>query len=136
MLLLSGWLQRVSRAPDNSYRLHVSPNRDAGKRDLIAMVPQPEKTASSPDVKAQLQTVRTFIKQQLLRQQEPSPRGSMMQRPVYMQLTGQLSYSAAPPAVPARGKRSQAATARWEISPVVEVQFATPSEPSDRSRPQ
>jgi hypothetical protein len=136
MLLLSGWLQRVSRAPDNSYRLHVSPNRDAGKRDLIAMVPQPEKTASSPDVKAQLQTVRTFIKQQLLRQQEPSPRGSMMQRPVYMQLTGQLSYSAAPLAAPARGKRSQAATARWEISPVVEVQFATPSEPSDRSRPQ
>jgi hypothetical protein len=136
MLLLTGWLHSVSRTPDNTYRLHMGPNRNTGARNLIATVPPPDKTTSSPDVKAQLQTVRTFIRQQLLRQQEPSPRGSVMQRPVFVQLTGQLSQPAAPPAVPAKGKRPQDVTTRWEIGPVLEVQFATPSELSDRSQPQ
>jgi hypothetical protein len=136
VLLLTGWLQRVSRAPDNTYRLHISPNRNAGARDLIAMVPPPEKAPGSPDVKVQLQTVRTFVKQQLLRQQEPSPRGSVMQRPIFVQLTGQLSYPAPSPGAPAQGKRVQDATARWEVRPVLEVRFATPSESPDRSQTQ
>jgi len=135
MLLLTGWLHQVSRAPDNTYRLHVSPNRNTGARALIAMVPPPDQALGSPAVQAQLQTVRTFIRQQLLGQQEPSLRGSIMQRPIFVQLSGQLSNPASSPGVPSRGKRSQDATARWEIRPVLEVQFATPSESSDRSRP-
>lgn len=136
VLLLTGWIHRVFRAPDNTYRLHVSPNRNPGARALVAMVPPPDQDQGSPAVQAQLQTVRTFIRQQLLRQQEPSPRGSVMQRPIFVQLTGQLSNPTASPAAPSRGKRSQDATARWEIRPVLEVQFATPSEPSNRSRSQ
>jgi hypothetical protein len=136
VLLLTGWIHRVSRAPDNTYRLHVSPNRNPGARALVATVPPPDQDQGSPAVQAQLQTVRTFIRQQLLRQQEPSPRGSVMQRPIFVQLTGQLSNPTASPAAPSRGKRSQDAPARWEIRPVLEVQFATPSEPSNRSRSQ
>jgi hypothetical protein len=136
VLLLTGWIHRIFRAPDNTYRLHVSPNRNAGARALIATVPPPDQDQGSPAVQAQLQTVRTFIKQQLLRQQEPSPRGSVMQRPIFVQLTGQLSNPTASPAAPSRGKRSRDALARWEIRPVLEVQFATPSEPSNRSRSQ
>jgi hypothetical protein len=134
VLHLTGWLHRVSRAPDNTYRLHMSPNRNAGARDLIAMVPPPESAPGSPDVKVQLQTVRTFVKQQLLRQQEPSPRGSVMQRPIFVQLIGQLSYPTPPRGAPARGKRAQEPTARWEVRPVLEVRFATPSEPPNRSQ--
>jgi len=133
VLLLTGWLHRVSRAPDNTYRLHMSPNRNVGARDLIAMVPPPETAPGSPDVKVQIQTVRTFVKQQLLRQQEPSPRGSVMQRPIFVQLTGQLSYPAPSPGPPAQGKRSQDATARWEVRPVLDVRFAMPAESPDRS---
>jgi hypothetical protein len=136
VLLLTGWIHRVSRAPDNTYRLHVSPNRNPGARTLVATVPPPDQDQGSPAVQAQLQTVRTFIRQQLLRQQEPSARGSVMQRPIFVQLTGQLSNPTASPAAPSRGKRSQDAPARWEIRPVLEVQFATPSEPSNRSRSQ
>jgi hypothetical protein len=136
VLLLNGWLHRVSRAPDNTYRLHVSPDRNAGARDLIAMVPPPDQAPDSPDVKAQLQTVRTFIRRQLLRQKEPSPHGSVMQRPIFVQLTGHLSYPDASLDDPARGKPSRDATARWQMRPVLEVQFATPPTPSDRSRPQ
>jgi hypothetical protein len=136
VLLLTGWIHRVSRAPDNTYRLHVSPNRNPGARALVATVPPPDQDQGSQAVQAQLQTVRTFIKQQLLRQQEPSARGSVMQRPIFVQLTGQLSNPTAFPAAPSRGKRSQDTPARWEIRPVLEVQFATPSEPSNRSRSQ
>jgi hypothetical protein len=134
VLLVTGWLQRVSRAPDGAYVLHVSPNRNAGARTLIAMLPPPDQALGSPAVQSQLQTARTFIRQQLLRQQEPSPRGSVMKRPISVQLTGQLSNSAAPPATPSQGKRSQDAPPRWEIRPVLEVQFTTPSAPSNRPR--
>jgi hypothetical protein len=136
VLRLTGWLHRVSRAPDNTYRLHVSPNRNAGARDLIAMVPPPDQAPGSPAVKAQLQTVRTFIKRQLLRQKEPSPSGSVMQRPIFVQLTGHLSYPDASLGAPTQGKRSRDATAHWEMRPVLEVQFATPPKPIDRSQPQ
>jgi hypothetical protein len=132
VLLLTGWLHRVSRAPDNTYRLYMSPNRNSGARTLVAMVPVPDQALGSSSVQTQLQTVRTFIRQQLLRQREPSPRGSVMQRPIFVQLTGQLSIPRSPPAAPVRGKGSKATTAHWEISPVLEVRFATPSEPAER----
>jgi hypothetical protein len=136
MLHVTGWVQRISRAPDSSYHLYVSPNRQNGTQMMVATVPPPNQGQGSSAGQAQLQTVRTFIRQQLLRQQEPSPRGSVMQRPIFVQLTGQLSIPTVPPAVPSRGKGSQAIRARWELRPLLEVQFATPAETSDRARPQ
>jgi hypothetical protein len=136
MLHVTGWLQRISRAPDSTYHLYVSPNRQAGTRVLIGKVPPPNQAQGTPAGQAQLQAVRAFIRQQMLRHQEPSPRGSVMQRPIFVQLTGQLAIPANLPAVPARGKRSQATLAHWEIRPIMEVRFATPSEFSDRSRAQ
>jgi hypothetical protein len=136
VLLLTGWIHRVSQAPDNTYRLHVSPNRTPGARTLVAMVPPPDQVLDSSTVQTQLQTARTFIRQQLLRQQEPSARGSVMRRPIFVQLTGQLSIPASSPATPAQGKRAKDAAAHWEISPVLEVRFATPSEPADRPQSQ
>jgi hypothetical protein len=134
VLRVTGWLLRVSRAPDGAYLLHVSANRDHGARTLTAMLPPPDQALGSPSMQSQLQTARAFIRQQLLRQQEPSPRGSVMQRPISVQLTGQLANPAASPGAPSQGKRSQNAPPRWEIRPVFEVQFTTPSPASNRSR--
>ena len=136
VLLLSGWLHRVSRAPDNTYRLHVGSERNAGAQDLIALVPPPDQAPGSPDVQAQLQTVRTFIRRQLLRQKEPSPRGSVMQRPVFVQLTGHLSYPDVSMGESSPGKPSRDATVRWQMRPVLEVKFATPPTSSERSQSQ
>jgi hypothetical protein len=133
VVLLTGWIHRVFRAPDNTYRLHVSPNRSPGARELVALAPPPEQAPDSSTVQTQLQTVRTFIRQQLLRQQEPSPRGSVMQRPILVQLTGRLSNPVSSLGGPAPGKQSKGTAARWEISPVLEVRFATSSQPADRS---
>jgi hypothetical protein len=134
LLLLTGWLHRVSRAPDNTYRLQVSPSPRAEAPGLIAVVPPPDQATGLPDVQAQLQTARAFITQRLLRQQ-PSPRGSVIQKPIFVQLTGQLSYPDASLGEPSWGKRSRDVKARWEVRPVLEVRLATPAVPSDRSRP-
>ena len=134
VLRVTGWLLRVSRAPDGAYLLHVSPNRDHGARTLTALLPPPDQALGSLSVQSQLQTARAFIRQQLLRQQEPSPRGSVMQRPISVQLTGQLANPTASPGAPSQGKRPQDAPPRWEIRPVLEVQFTAPSAASNRSR--
>lgn len=134
LLFLTGWIRRVSRAPDGTYYLQVSPSPKAGAPGLIAVVPPPDRAADSPAVQAQLQTVQAFITRRLLRQEKPSPRGSVIQNPAFVQLTGQLSHLGTSLGEPPPGKRSQEATARWEVRPVLEVQFAAPPVSSGRSR--
>ena len=135
LLRLTGWIHQASRDPDHTYRLRVSPSREAGAPRLIAVVPHPDEAFGSPAVRAQLQTVRTFITQRLLRQQEPSLRGSVMRHPVFVQLTGQLSDPDAPLGEPSQRKGPRGATARWEMRPVLEIRFVPSAVPSDRSRP-
>jgi hypothetical protein len=133
LLRLEGWVHRVSRDPDHTYRLQVSPSRKAGGPSLVAVMPYPDQASKSPAVRAQLQTVRSFVTQRLLRKQEPSPRGSVMRRPIFVHLTGQLASPDPPLRQPPQGKGRQDTTRRWELRPVLEVQFASPPGPSDRS---
>jgi hypothetical protein len=133
LLRLTGWIHRVSRDADSTYRLQVGTSQKAGAPGLIAVLPHADQSSGSPSVRAQLQTVRAFIRERLLRQQEPSPRGSIMRHPVFVQLTGQLSYPDAPLGA-AQGNGPRDARAGWEVRPVLELQFATPSEPLDRAR--
>jgi hypothetical protein len=135
-LLLTGWIHRVSRAPDSTYRLQISPGRKAGSPGLIAVVPPPDQVSESPAVRAQLQDVRAFVTRRLLQEQEPSPRGLAMRKPIFVQLTGQLSPPDPRLSEPAQGKIGRDTRARWELRPVLDIQFATPSGTSDRSRPQ
>jgi hypothetical protein len=136
VVVVTGWLHRISRGTDGTYRLHMSASRNTEARALTAMVPPAVQAPDLPTVQAQVQEVRAFIKQQLLRQKEPSLRGSVMQRPIFVQLTGQVANPASSSGTPAQKKRAQEATAHWEIRRVLEIQFATPSEASERSRSQ
>jgi hypothetical protein len=135
LLLFAGWIHRVSRGPDSTYYLQVSPSPKARAPGLIAVVPPPDQASDSPAVRAQLQTVHAFVTQRLLRQQKASPRGSAMKNPVFVQLTGQLSHPGASIDEPSRGKRSRDAAARWEVHPVLEVRFVKPPLASGHSRP-
>jgi hypothetical protein len=135
LLRLTGWIHQASRDLDRTYRLQVSPSREAGAPSLIAVVPHPDETSGSPAVRAQLQSVRAFITQRLLRQQEPSLRASVLRHPVFVQLTGQLSDPDASLGETSQRKGPRGATARWEVRPVLEIRFAPSSVPSDRSRP-
>jgi hypothetical protein len=135
LLRVNGWLQRVSRGSDASYHLYVSPSRQAKTQVLMASVPPPTLAQDFPEQAAQLQTVRTFIRQQLLRGQEPSSRASVMQRPIFVQLTGQLALPTGPPVARARRKGASDAPPHWGIRPILEVQFATPPAFSDTTPP-
>jgi hypothetical protein len=135
LLRLTGWVHRVSRAPDRAYRLQMSPSPRAAAPSLIAVVLPPDQASTSPAMRTQLQAVRTFITQRLLRQNEPSPRGSVVRQPIFVQLTGQLSYSDTPPEEVSQRKGTQDSSTGWEVRPVTEIRFATPPGPSERSRP-
>jgi hypothetical protein len=134
VVVVTGWIHRISRAPDGAYRLHLSASRNTEAKALMALVPPTVQAPNSPTVQAQVQEVRAFIKQQLMRQKEPSPRGSVMQRPIFVQLTGEVVSSRPSSGTPAQKKRAQEATAHWEIRRVLDIQFATPSEASGRLR--
>ncbi len=136
LLLLTGWVHRVSRDRDRAYHLQVSPSPKAATPSLIAVVPSPDRSSESPAVRAQLQAARALILRRVLRQREPSPRGSVIRQPVFLQLSGQLSYRGAPPDEPSPRQGPQNRSTGWEMDPVTDVRFATPPGPSARSRPQ
>jgi len=128
VLLLTGWVHRVFRAPDNTYRLHVSPNRNL-EPELWSprYSPRPGPGLAScagaaPDgadlhQAATASAARTFV----ARLGHAASNLCATDRPAV--------ESNRAPCCAFTGKQSQDTTARWEIRPVLEVQFATPSEP-------
>ena len=134
LVRFTGWIQRVFRDPDSAYRLLVSPTQEAGAPRLSAVVPPPDQASGPPGVHAQLQAVRTFIRQRLLQQREPSPRGAVMRRPIFVYLTGQVSVPDPSRRESSQGHGPQDATARWAMRPVLDIQFATPAGPSEHAR--
>jgi hypothetical protein len=79
--------------------------------------------ASAP-VREYAKTVREFIQSKLLNDQEPSTRGSVMQHPPFVQVTGQLFYDDAHVGDAPRGKKGCKAATLWELHPVTEIMFA------------
>jgi hypothetical protein len=134
LLRLTGWIHRIARDADGTYHLQLRPSREAGAPSLRAVVPPADQAAGAPAVRAQLQAVRAFITQRLLRQQEPSPRGAVLQHPPFVQLTGQLSSPDTLQGEPPQRTELRDPTARWEVRPVLAIQFAPPPVPSDRAR--
>jgi hypothetical protein len=134
LVRFTGWIQQIFRDPDGAYRLLVSPIQEAGAPSLSAVVPPPDQATGPPGVRVPLQAVRTFIRQRLLQQREPSPRGAVMRRPLFVQLTGQVSVPDPSHRESSQGHSPRDATARWALHPVLDIQFATAAGPSDRAR--
>lgn len=134
LLRLTGWIHRISRAADGAYDMQLSTNHQAGVPGLMAVVPSPDQASGSEAMRAQLQTVRAFITKRLLRGQEPSPRGSVMRHPVFVQLTGHLSYPGEllGTSSPSKGRRDS--TPGWEVRPVLGIGFVAAPAPSERPR--
>jgi hypothetical protein len=133
LLLFTGWLHWISRTPNGTYQLYVTPSPRSKTPGLIAAVPPPDQPARPPALEKQLQAVRSFITQRLLRQQKPSTRRFVMRKPIFIQLMGQWSPPNDSLAEPAGGKPGEAATAGWGVHPLLQVQFATPPPSPSRS---
>lgn len=117
ILTITAWLHLVAGENDGDYHIQISDSQDSQASCLIVEVPNPD---------PHFQKVRDFIKAKLLRGGDPSPRGSLMQHPPYVQVTGQLFYDDAHVGDPPRGKKGCKAATLWELHPVMDLKFVQP----------
>jgi hypothetical protein len=126
ILTTTGWLHLVAGENDGDFHIQISDSPDSQASCLIVEVPNPEpEFVASAELRPLFQKVREFIKVKLLRDKEPSPRGSVMQHPIYVTVTGQLFYDDAHVGDPPRGKKGCQAATLWELHPVTDIEFAT-----------
>ena len=94
---------------------------------LIVEVARPD-SFQDAELQKRAQTVRDFIKTNLVAGQEPGSAGNVMQHPVHVQVSGQLFYDDAhlksdgTPEL--RGKRDMKSHTLWELHPVFNIAFA------------
>jgi len=127
IISVTGWLWIVGAEPDGDYQIQISNSPVSGDHCLIVGVPNPDPAfVTSPIVREHAEQVRAFIRQRLLRGQEPSTSeyGNLMNHPPYVTVTGQLFYDDYYVGSPSRGKRNMQAATLWEIHPVTDIAFA------------
>jgi hypothetical protein len=101
--------------------------QDSQASCVIVEVPKDDPAfVASALLREHAKTVREFIRSKLLKGQEPSPRGSVMQHPPFVEVTGQLFYDDAHVGDQPRGKKGCKAATLWELHPVTAITFTTP----------
>ena len=127
ILTMRGWLHLVALETDGDYHIQISDQQDSQESCIVVEVPKADpEFVESAIVREYAKTVLEFIRSKLLKGQEPSRRGSMMQRPPFVQVTGQLFYDDAHVGDPPRGKKGCQAATLWELHPVTDLKFAQP----------
>jgi hypothetical protein len=127
ILTTTGWLHLVAGESDGDYHIQISDQQDSQASCVVVEVPKDDPAfVASALVREHAKTVREFIRSKLLKGQEPSPRGSVMQHPPFVEVTGQPFYDDAHVGDPPRGKKGCKAATLWELHPVTEISFTTP----------
>jgi hypothetical protein len=125
LLAATGWLFLVAAEPDGDYHIQVSASGQSGDHCVVVEVPNPDpEYTKSADLRPKFDAVRAFIKTRLLAGKEPSSRGSVMQHPVYVTITGALFYDDSHVGDQPRGKKGMKAATLWELHPVTAIAFA------------
>jgi hypothetical protein len=120
-----GWLHLVAGETDGDYHIQMSDSAASGDHCLIVEVPnEGEKYTATAELRPKFQAVRDLIKAKMLAGKDPSPSGSVMQHPVYVQVTGILFYDDAHVGGAPRGKKGMKAATLWELHPVTGIAFA------------
>lgn len=119
LITTTGWLHLVAGETDGDYHIQVSNSATSGDQCLIVEVPNPDpEYVASADLRPGFETVRNYIKTKFLANQDPSPRGSVMQHPIFVKVTGILFYDDSHVGDPPRGKKGMKAATLWELHPV------------------
>jgi hypothetical protein len=127
ILTTTGWLHLVAGENDGDYHIQISDQQDSQASCVVVEVPKDDPAfVASALLREHAKTVREFIRSKLLKGQEPSPRGSVMQHPPFVEVTGQLFYDDAHVGDQPRGKKGCKAATLWELHPVTEIKFAVP----------
>ena len=124
----TGWLHLVSTEEnDCDYHIQISASPSDGNNCLIVEIPKEEENfIAAPALRKLAAQARAFVRNRLLKGQEPSLHGSVMQHPPFVRVTGQLFYDAAHVGDPPRGTKKMKAATLWELHPVTGIVFAPP----------
>lgn len=137
ILQTTGWLYLVATEKDCDYHIQIS-NKPRTTADpptpdddcLIVEAPKPD-FVDNADLKQRLSSLREYIKAKILRNAEPSNRGSVMVHPVCVQATGQLFYDDAHLGANGqkelRGKRNMQSHTLWELHPLTDFKIVQSS---------
>ena len=121
----TGWLHLVALETDGDYHIQISASSASGDQCLIVEVPDPDPAyTSSAELRTEFAALREAIKTKMLAGKDPSDTGSVLQRPVYVTVTGILFYDDSHVGEPARGKKGMHAATLWELHPVTALAFS------------
>ena len=125
MVRISGWLHLVAYETDGDFHIQISNSETDGNNCLIVEVPYPTYVKSAPNLKKLCNTVRNYIKRNMLKGKDPSS-ATVLSKAVYVTVTGQLFYDDSHVGDPPRGKKGMHAATLWEVHPVTDVQITQP----------
>jgi hypothetical protein len=104
MIRVSGWLHLVAYETDGDYHVQISNSDTSGDHCLIIEVPYPTYVKHAPNLKAKCTAVRNFLKSHLPGKKYPSTGGTVLPKPIYVTVVGQLFYDDSHVGDPPRGK--------------------------------
>jgi hypothetical protein len=129
VITTTGWLHLVALEDDSQthrdgdYHLQIRTSPTWADTCLIIEVPFAQ-YVSNQALAQQCGAVRQFIKEKILKGQEPGTRGNRLDHPVYVTVKGQLFFDASHVKGEARGKRGMTSYTPWELHPVYSIKFA------------
>jgi hypothetical protein len=129
----TGWLYLVATETDCDYHIQISPKSrtttDKPTPDddcMVVEAPKPD-FVDDADLKQRTDTVRNYIKTKMLRDKEPSTRGSVMIHAVCVRVSGQLFYDDAHLKANGekelRGKKGMQSHTLWELHPITDFKI-------------
>jgi hypothetical protein len=123
-----GWVYLIAtESNDCEYHIQIANDSLHGSPCMVVEVAKPDaKSIKDPAVRAKAKSTRLLIRHNLLNGNEPAGSGTLLKKPVYVRITGQLFYDDFHIGTPARGKKGMKAANLWELHPVVAIEFASP----------
>jgi hypothetical protein len=129
-----GFLRLVAGEDDGDYHMQLSTTPDTFDDCLVIEVPNDDKTfiAKAPDLIPLAKSVRDWVTASLKLTKDPLGRVLVMQKPPYVEVTGQLFFDAEHQAAMSKGvyrgksingKQLPSKTS-WELHPVIKMAFA------------
>ncbi len=128
LITVTGWLHLVAFESDGDYHMQISADPEDGNNCLIVETPLNDKDyVKDSDLRQALQGVRDKV-DQLMPKGVPSDAGTVLDKPVYVRVTGQLFYDDWHVGqAKARGKKGMKAVNLWELHPVTAFEIISAS---------
>jgi hypothetical protein len=123
LVTTSGWLHLVAHPADGDYHLQLTGSRAEGDHCLIVEIPDPDRVTDAR-VRGVASAAREWVRANALGGEKPKKKGTELDQPIYVTVTGALFYDDAHVGEKPRGKRGEHAATLWEIHPVTSIAAA------------